>query len=249
MNLLWASFAPVSYRIGGPLTPMVRRLLIANGVVFFLEVIAFAIPVGARLSGYRLMLEFFGLVPADVLQRGWIWQLGTYMFLHSVGGFLPLHLILNMLMLWIFGGDLERSWGSREFLRYYLFTGVGAGLTVLAVTPGSPIPTIGASGALYGILMAYGMLFPNRIVLLYFVFPVRVKWLVLFAGLLTLYASLTQPGGGVSHLAHLGGLVFGWIYLKRAWRLRQLIAELRWHYRRRRFRVHEDDRSDGGRYH
>jgi membrane associated rhomboid family serine protease len=226
---------------------MVRRLLWANGLVFALEVLIVA---GFGPGGYEALMRNFGLVPASVVGRLWVWQLGTYMFLHSVGrGILPLHLLFNMLMLWVFGGDLERTWGSRAFLRYYLFTGVGAGLTVLMVTPSSPVPTIGASGALYGILMAYGLLFPNRIVHIYFLFPVRVKWLVIFAGFMTLYASLTQPGTGISHLAHLGGLVFGWIYLKRAWRIRQLLAELRWRIRRRRFRVHDDDSTPGTRYH
>ena len=247
MDPTWARFSPASYRIGGPLTPMVRRLLWANFIVFGLEVVAFA---ALGPGGFESLVRFFGLVPAYVLGRGWVWQLGSYLFLHSIqGGILPFHLLFNMLMLWIFGGDLERSWGSRAFLRYYLFTGIGGGLTVLAVSPGSTIPTIGASGALYGILMAYGLLFPNRIVHIYFLFPVKVKWLVVFAGFMTLYASLTQPGSGVSHLAHLGGLVFGWIYLKRAWRIRELLAELRWHIRRRRFRVFDDDDTPDRRTH
>jgi membrane associated rhomboid family serine protease len=150
-----------------------------------------------------------------------------------------------MLMLWMFGGEIERVWGGRAFLRYYLITGLGAGLTVLAVTPGSPVPTIGASGALFGLLLAYGMIFPNRLLYIFMVVPMRAKWVVVFSGLVTLYSLLTARGGGISHLAHLGGLVVGWLYLKRAWRVRQLFAELRWIWRRRRFRVYgESDRSD-----
>lgn len=231
---------------GGPLTPMVRRLLWANGLVFLLEVILLKIPAGGGLSWYEFLIAVFGLTPRAVIGRGWVWQLGTYMFLHAVPS---LHIVWNMLMLWMFGGELERLWGAREFLRYYLICGVGAGLTVLAITHASGVPTIGASGALFGILLAYGMQFPNRILLLSFVFPVRARWVVVIAGLISLYYIVVEPRAGISDLAHLGGLVFGWLYLKRAWRVRQLVAELRWHWRRRRFRVYGGDDWRGPRVH
>lgn len=241
MDIFSARFQPVSISFGGPLTPVVRRLLWANGLVFLVEVLLVAIP---RVEGgYALFLHLFGLVPARVLTQGWVWQLFTYMFVHEVTTLF--HILWNLLMLWMFGGEIERAWGSRAFLRYYLITGVGAGLTVLAVTPGSPIPTIGASGALFGLLLAYGMQFPNRVLYVFLVVPMRARWVVVFSGLVTLYSLLVVRGGGVSHLAHLGGLVVGWLYLKRVWRIRQLVAELRWHWRRRRFRVYgEEDRRD-----
>ncbi len=239
MDFIFARFQPVSFSLGGPLTPMVRRLLWANGLVFALEVLLAAFPHTRGL--YIQFVHLFGLTPAMVLQRGWAWQVFTYMFLHDAGGLF--HLLWNMLMLWMFGGELERSWGSRAFLRYYLITGIGAALTVLAVTPGSPIPTIGASGALFGLLLAYGMQYPNRLLYVFLVVPMRAKWVVVFSGLVTLYSLLMAPGGGISHLAHLGGLVVGWLYLKRAWRVRQLLAEMRWHWRRRRFRVYRDEEA------
>jgi len=232
---------------GGPLTPMVRRLLWANGLVFLLEVILLKISAGGGSSGYDVLVGIFGLTPRNVIGRGWVWQLGTYMFLHEVSTLW--HIGLNMLTLWMFGGDLERLWGGTGFLRYYLICGVGAGLTVLAIAHASGVPTIGASGALFGILLAYGMQFPDRILLISFVLPVRARWFVLFMGLITLYYILAAPRAGISDLAHLGGLVFGWLYLKRAWRVRQLVAEMRWHWRRRRFRVYGGDDRRGPRVH
>lgn len=231
--------------LGGPLTPVVRRLLWANGIVFLLEVVLYNIPGGPQ--GYLWFRYLFGLVPSEVLGRGWVWQLGTYMFLHEVTALG--HILWNMLSLWVFGAELERSWGGREFLRYYLITGVGAGLAVVALTPRLAAPTIGASGALFGLLLAYGMLFPNRVIYIYFLLPVRARWVVIIAGLVTLYFVVMAAGGGISYVAHLGGLVIGWLYLKRAWRVRQLIAELRWHWRRRRFRIARDTNDRDFRIH
>jgi membrane associated rhomboid family serine protease len=241
LDSLFARFQPAGLMLGGPLTPMVRRLLWANGLVFLLEVILFLLPGGRQ--GYLAFVRWFGLVPFEVLGRGRVWQLATYMFLHEVTSLG--HILWNMLSLWMFGTELERSWGGREFLRYYLITGVGAGLTVLALTPGLAAPTIGASGALFGLLLAYGMQFPNRVIYLYFLLPVRARWVAIFAGLVTLYFVVMAPGGGISYVAHLGGLVAGWLYLKRAWRIRQIVAEIRWHWRRRRFRIarERDDRD------
>lgn len=234
-----ARFQPVSVSFGGPPPTVVRRLLWANGLVFLLEVIVYALPQGGWR--YAQLVHLLGLVPARALGQGWLWQMFTYMFLHEVTTLF--HILWNLLMLWMFGSELERAWGGRAFLRYYLITGLGAGLTVLAVTPGSPVPTIGASGALFGLLLAYGMQFPNRLLYVFLIFPMRAKWVVVLSGLITLYSLLVARGGGISHLAHLGGLVFGWLYLKRAWRVRQLIAELRWHWRRRRFRVYKEEDS------
>ena len=141
-----------SYRprfgFGSMLTPMVKSLLIINVIVFLLEYI----------TGGTEMIYLLGLVPRFVLRRFFIWQFFTYMFLH--GGFW--HLFLNMFILWMFGSEIERYWGSREFLKYYFITGVGAGFLSWLTAMNSPVPTIGASGAIYGILVAYGMMFPNR---------------------------------------------------------------------------------------
>jgi membrane associated rhomboid family serine protease len=182
------------------LTPGVRSLILANGVVFLLQQV------------FRNRLEtLFGLVPNAVFAHGEVWQLLTYMFLH--GGLF--HLLFNMLALFMFGSDIERDWGTREFLKYYFVTGVGAGLTQWAVSMNSDIPTIGASGAIFGILLAFGMLYPNRPILLYFILPVPAKYLVVLFGFIEVVA-VAGGGGrdGVARFAHLGGLLFGFLYLK-----------------------------------
>jgi membrane associated rhomboid family serine protease len=132
------------------------------------------------------------------------------MLLH--GGLL--HLGFNMLALWMFGRDLEYDWGSREFLKYYFICGIGAGLVTLAALWGRPTYTIGASGAIYGILLAFGMAYPNRYIFLWFLVPIKAKYFVILFGALELLASLSSTQDGVAHLTHLGGLVIGFLYLK-----------------------------------
>jgi len=149
---------------------------------------------------------YFGLIPLLVWKKYFLWQLFTYIFLH--GGFS--HIFFNLLALWMFGGELESYWGSKKFLFYFFFCGIGAGIfTVLF----SSYPVIGASGAIYGILLAYGWLFPNRPILIYFLFPIPAKYMVIIFGFLELYASRSGAGGGIAHLTHLGGLVFGFFYM------------------------------------
>jgi membrane associated rhomboid family serine protease len=189
------------YGFGGMLTPMVKYLLIINLVVFFLEYI----------TGANAMIYVFGLVPWSILHRLALWQFFTYMFLH--GGFG--HLFFNMFALWMFGSEIERYWGSREFLKYYFLTGVGAGILTWLTAINSPIPTIGASGAIFGILVAYGMLFPNRPVYLYFMIPIKAKHLVILFAVIELWSSWGYTSGGIAHFAHLGGMLFGYLYLKR----------------------------------
>jgi membrane associated rhomboid family serine protease len=136
------------------------------------------------------------------------------MFLH--GGFF--HILFNLLALWMFGGELENLWGSRRFLFYFFFCGIGAGIiTVLCTVILTPqyqfIPVIGASGAIYGILLAFGWLFPNRLIYVYFLFPIPAKYFVIIFGLIEFFSSIGGAGGGVSHLTHLGGLLFGILYM------------------------------------
>lgn len=193
----------------GAMSPAVRMLLWANVVPFLLTAL---VP-----SLFNAMNGVFGLTPEAVLTGFWIWQPVTYMFLHGGIG----HLLLNMLVLWMFGVQLERLWGSRFFLRYYFVTGIGAGLSTLAV---SMLPfafaeathravTIGASGAIYGLLMAFALHYPRAPILMFFLFPVPAKYFVMIVGAI---AFLSVPrGGGVAHVAHLGGLVVGYLYLRR----------------------------------
>ena len=195
------SFGPrTTVRFGPALTPMVKYLLIACAGVFVLQ----------WLGDNRAMVEIFGLTPYAVLSKLFLWQIATYLFLH--GGFG--HLFWNMFSLWMFGSELERYWGSKEFLRFFLITGIGAGLLSIAFQPFSLIPTIGASGAVYGVLMAYGLMFPERMMYLWFLFPVKVKYFVAFLGIVTFYSALSSPGGPIAHMAHLGGMVFGFLYMK-----------------------------------
>ncbi|KPK75120.1 MAG: hypothetical protein AMJ89_04770 [candidate division Zixibacteria bacterium SM23_73] len=186
----------------GGITKAVKYLLLANVGIFFLELLW-----GAEL------IYLFGLTPA-LVKKGFIWQIFTYMFLH--GG--VFHILFNMFMLWMFGCDIERSWGTKEFLRYYFITGVGAGLFTFFLSFNSHIPTIGASGAIFGILVAFAMMFPDRPIYLYFLFPIKAKYLVLFFAAIEFLASFRHTSDGIGHFAHLGGMVIGYIYIKRDWR-------------------------------
>ncbi len=179
--------------------PVVVWLMIVNGIVFLLQ-------------AFFSLIEFDGflihLALSKKIWRGEIWQLVTYMFLHAD----TWHLLFNMLALWMFGKELERTWGSREFLKYYLICGIGAGLTFLFFSEGY---VIGASGGVFGVLLAFGMTFPNHIVLFAFIFPMKAKYMVMIFGVIT-FLSIASPGNDqIAHFAHLGGLMTGLIYLKR----------------------------------
>ena len=180
------------------MTPAVKYLIIFNVSFYLVQEVL-------QVDWY----VYLGLVPA-LVWKGFLWQLVTYMFLH--GSFM--HILLNMFILWMFGGELERYWGTREFLKYYFLTGVGAGIAQVVVNPSSVIPVIGASGAIYGLLLAYGVTFPNAVIYLYFLLPIKAKYFVLIFGVIEFLATITPRGDAVAHLAHLGGMVFGLVYLK-----------------------------------
>ena len=229
-------------RFGGPLTRAVKIIIISCAAVFLYQLISQAI------TGRSEINLIFGLIPVLVWRKFFIWQLFTYAFLH--GGLF--HLLLNMFALWMFGCELERYWGTRMFVKYALVTGIGAGICTVVVSPNLGIPTIGASGLIYGVLLAYGLLFPNRLIYLYFLFPIKAKHFVLIFGAIELFASLSGPSDNIAHLAHLGGMLFGFVYL----RYYSLISGLRRYYyqsklrrHRRKFRVIEDeeDSDDFGR--
>ncbi|MCP4634225.1 MAG: rhomboid family intramembrane serine protease [candidate division Zixibacteria bacterium] len=190
---------------GGTLPPMIKYLLLANVGVYLLQLLA-------PPSFTRLL----GLVPALVKNNLFIWQFFTYMFLH--GGFW--HILFNMFALWMFGSDIERAWGGREFLKYYLLCGFGAGVLNFLFSINSPVPVIGASGAVYGILVAYAMLFPNRVIYLYMLFPIKAKYLVMGFAIIEFLSTMQQAGDGVAHFAHLGGMLVGFLYLKSDWRFK-----------------------------
>ncbi|MBW1678577.1 MAG: rhomboid family intramembrane serine protease [Deltaproteobacteria bacterium] len=217
---------------GGPLTPVVKSILIASGATFILQ----------QLAGVK-MLYIFGLIPLIVWKDLFLWQLVSYIFLHGD----IFHLLFNLLALYMFGCELERIWGSRFFLRYFFITGIGAGISTVCLTPGMAIPTVGASGAIFGILLAYALYYPNRIVYFNFLFPIKIKYLVLIYGVLTFYFSFSRTGGNIAHIAHLGGMLFGFVYLKSnlfKTFLFQQILRLKFMWLRRRFRVIDRDNND-----
>lgn len=186
----------------------VKWLLIVNIAVY----IAYFFGIRAGL-GY--LFDPFGLVPSQVLGVFAVWQLVTYMFLHDPGGLT--HILFNMLTLWMFGADLERSWGTRRFLKYYFLCGIGAGVCVVIANllfGNIHTRTIGASGAIYGLLLAFGMMYPDTTVLFSFLFPIKAKYFVLIMGAISFLLTFGSTGSGVSHVAHLGGMLFGYIYLK-----------------------------------
>ena len=187
------------------LPPAIKWLLISNVGIFL---VTFFLGV-ANADGF---MRYFGLTPSDVATRFFLWQFVTYMFLH--GGIF--HVLFNMLALWMFGTELERVLGTRRFLNFYFFCGIGAGLCVVIgeYLFGNPhIPTIGSSGAIYGILMASAMFWPDRIILFSFLFPIKMKYFVMIIGAIAFLGTFT-PSSGVSNVAHLGGMGFGYLYLK-----------------------------------
>jgi membrane associated rhomboid family serine protease len=183
----------------------VKWLLVSNIAIFLVYFFT-----ADRLPGLFFPLQ---LIPYMVV-HGAIWQPVTYLFLHDPHGLF--HILFNMLALWMFGTPVEQTWGTRRFLQYYFLCGVGAGVCVVLVTLlfGNTLqPTIGASGAIYGLLLAYGMLFPEQEILFMFLFPMKAKYVVIIYGAIAFLGTF-QTGGTVSNLAHLGGMIFGYVYIK-----------------------------------
>jgi membrane associated rhomboid family serine protease len=180
----------------------VKYLILINIIVFVLVEIS-----GAK---YSYFFQQFGLVPQKVLTESAIWQPFTYLFLH--GGFV--HILFNMFVLWMFGKDLERVWGQTEFFKYYFISGFGAGLVTILFSSNSHVPIVGASGAIYGLLLAYGLMYPNRLVYLYGIFPIKVKFMVAALALIAFFASLSPEQSTISHLTHLSGMGIGFLYLR-----------------------------------
>ena len=205
---------------------MVKNLLIINGILFLADVVMarFGIDLGNILGLHFFMASDFHA-----------YQLFTYMFMH--GNFS--HLFFNMFALWMFGATLENIWGTKRFLLYYILCGLGAGLVQEGVQyieyvvklsqyqsvnmgGGQIIPmaqylnymtTVGASGAIYGLLLAFGMMFPNSMIYLYFIMPIKAKWFVIGYAVIELLTGVFSTGDHVAHFAHLGGMLVGLIIL------------------------------------
>ncbi|MGE0593749.1 MAG: rhomboid family intramembrane serine protease [Vicinamibacterales bacterium] len=232
----------------GPLTPAIRAIVITNVVVFVImaldPTVRFALEAG------------FGMQPSAAIGQFRLWQFVTYMFLHA--GFF--HILFNMLTLWMFGVELERMWGSAFFTKFYLVTGVGAAATqvLLSFTPLAVADrlyesvTIGASGAIYGVLLAYAVYFPHRIIHYMMLFPIPAKYFVAIMGAIALISSVNASGGGIAHGAHLGGMIAAWLYLKsRVPGRLKVMAEIKYRYlkwriakERKRFDVYQGGRAD-----
>lgn len=231
----------IRFGFGSGLTPAVKLLLIVNGVVFILQNLA-----------PDFFRDWFALWPYLVWSKLNVWQLVTYMFLH--GGFM--HILFNMFALWMFGCQIERLFGRNRFIRFYLLTGAAAGLTHVIFSPNSMVPVIGASGATYGILLAFGLYFPdNKLLIFPFVFtPIKAKWLVLIVGAIAFLGSISSSdGGGIAHLAHLGGMVFAYFYIRRLRFLNDihyLIQRIRQRSLRKKYKIYDGgnggDRTPGG---
>jgi membrane associated rhomboid family serine protease len=234
-------FSDMAYSFGpGPMTPAVRILLYINIGAYVVTLF------------FPAIFDWFGLQPQDVIEKYRLWQPVTYMFFHVQW---PTHILFNMLILWMFGVDLERTWGTPFFVKYYFVTGVGAGLVSIAacylpframhLLYGANI--IGASGALFGLLIAYAIYYPNRPILMFLLFPVPAKYFVAILGAINLI--MTANVGGVSATTHLGGLAIGYIYLQSG--RGGITAEIKYRYLkwrmnrlRRKFDVYSGGRSE-----
>lgn len=183
--------------------PVVKSILIACVVVFLAQLTV------ERFFGLPLSV-YLGFVPLALL-HGWIWQPFTYAFLHGD----ILHILFNMLILWSIGSELENAWGTKFFLVYFFSCSVGAALTyalftAIGVGSSDPtVPVVGASGAIYGLLLAYGILFGERILYFFMIFPMKAKYFVAILGGIVLVTTVFYADGGVAHTAHLGGMVVG----------------------------------------
>jgi membrane associated rhomboid family serine protease len=199
-----------------PFTKAVKWLVLANAAVFFLLTL-----LEATTPGFFSVARFvLALVPLQVT-HGWIWQLATYSFVHA-GIF---HILFNMLALWMFGAQLEMDWGQKKFLEFYFFCVAGAALTTIAVSYsglGGVTPatmTLGASGGVFGILMAFGLIYGNQEIMLFPIpFSIRAKYFVAGIAFIELISAIRSAapsrGQDIAYAAHLGGLLFGFLYVK-----------------------------------
>ena len=202
-------------------------MIIANAVVYLVTLF---VPTLATYLAFNY---------AEVLTRPW--TIISYMFVHDQLGIW--HILINMLMLFFFGPPLEAQWGGKEFIKYYMICGVGAALFSFIFREG---PVIGASGAVYGVMLAYALNWPNSLIWIYAIFPIKAKYLVLILGLVSFYSAYWAVRGasdGIAHFAHVGGLVVGFVYVKKAWEIGRWFESLEKRLRRRRFSVISGGRS------
>ncbi|MHB1686037.1 MAG: rhomboid family intramembrane serine protease [Ignavibacteriaceae bacterium] len=202
--------------------PVIKNLIIINVVVFVIQLIGQQIVTSTGLTFADIITKYFALIPLQGLPLSnslgavttwhfYPWQLITYQFMH--GGFA--HIFFNMFALWMFGVEVENFWSSKKFLYFYLLCGVVAGIFQLYLPPlfGEALaPTIGASGAIFGVLVAFAMLFPDRYIFLYFFIPIKAKYLIPLLIIMEFWL-VNSASGNIAHLAHLGGALAGFVYI------------------------------------
>ena len=189
-------------------TDAIKTLITVNFIIFLLQTIS---------KSDQLFFTVFGLVPKMVWSEFMVWQPFTYIFFHGD----IWHVLINMFVLWMFGIELERMWGKKKFLTFYFVTGIGSGLITMLFGLNSLTPIVGASGAIYGVLMAYGLTYPNRIVYLYGLIPIKSIWFVIGIGTIAFFSSFNNVTQ-ISHLTHLSGMAIGYILLKKPIHLQSL---------------------------
>ena len=198
-------------------TEAIKILIGVNIIIFLLKIIS----QNPATPFFNPIVDLFGLSSSTVWPR--IWQPFTYLFIHKDF----LHVFFNMFVLWMFGSELESIWGRKAFLRYYFTTGVSAGFVWLMLNLSNANHTLaGASGAVYGILLAFGMIFPNRTVYLYFLFPIKVKYLVMFL-VATEFILSMNTASDISHITHLSAVAIGFVYLRYFWRWKDIQFSIR----------------------
>tara|TARA_B100001996_G_scaffold348658_1_gene306942 strand:+ start:33 stop:860 length:828 start_codon:yes stop_codon:yes gene_type:complete len=194
-------------------TNAIKILISVNFGIFVLQSLS---------QSEALFFPLFGLVPKLVWSERMIWQPFTYLFLH--GGIW--HVLINMFVLWMFGSELERLWGRHEFLKFYFITGIGSGLVTMLFDLQSMTPIVGASGAVYGVLLAYGLTYPNRTVYLYGIIPIKSIWFVLGIGFIAFMSSFNNMSQ-ISHMTHLSGMLIGYFMLKKSFHWSGLWFQIR----------------------
>lgn len=206
-------------QVGIPFYGVIKRLVILNFVVWIIGQML----LDRFLLSAPMLVDFFGFIPYTILTSGQVWRFLTYMFLHSTDYWM--HIVFNMLTLWLFGSELQQRWGGRAFLFYYLAAGMGAafiyvvGLLIYALLAGRwdpmMVPVIGASGGVFGVMLAYGIFFGDRTVYFMMMFPMKARTMVAIVGGIEVVSLLSAgPTGQVANLAHLGGLISGFVYLR-----------------------------------
>ena len=194
-------------------TNAIKVLVSVNFGIFVLQTLS---------NAEGLFFPLFGLVPRMVWSELMIWQPFTYLFFH--GGIW--HVLINMFVLWMFGSELERLWGKSHFLKFYFVTGVGSGFLTMLFSLQSITPIVGASGAVYGVLLAYGLTYPNRQIYLYGIIPIKSIWFVIGIGMIAFMSSFNNISQ-VSHITHLSGMLIGYLMLKRPVEWRSLWFSIR----------------------